>query len=101
MAVVIRLRKVGGKNKPSFRIVATDIRAPRDGRFLEVLGHYDPVRGRDSVTLDVDRARFWLGRGALPTRTVHNIFKRLKVSARGVSIPSPEDAPHPSETGQA
>lgn len=81
MAVVIRLRKVGGKNKPSFRIVATDIRSPRDGRFLEILGHYDPVRGRDSVIVDAERARFWLGRGALPTRTVHNIFKRLKVSA--------------------
>ena len=84
MAVVIRLRRVGGKNQPSYRIVATDVRSPRDGRFLEILGHYDPVRGQDCAQVDAERARFWLGRGALPTRTVRNIFKRLKVFSGGV-----------------
>ncbi len=80
MAVVMRLKRVGGKNQPSYRIVVADTRSPRDGKFLENLGSYDPVRGQDRTVLDADRARYWLDQGAQPSKTVQDILKRKKVT---------------------
>ncbi len=79
MAVVIRLKRVGGKNQPCFRVVVADSRSPRDGRFIEKLGSYDPVRGQEVVQVDRERARYWLDQGAQPSDTVRDIFKRLQI----------------------
>jgi len=78
MAVVIRMRRTGRKNRPCFRINVTDSRFPRDGRMLETLGLYDPIRKDPAaqLKLDVERARHWLAVGAKPSETVTSIFKR-------------------------
>ena len=81
MAVKIRLKKTGRKNRPSYRIVAMDAHAKRDGEELEVLGHYDP-RAADKekqVVIDRDRAQYWLGVGAQPTDTVAGMLKRAGI----------------------
>jgi small subunit ribosomal protein S16 len=78
MAVVIRMRRTGRKNRPCYRINVSDSRFPRDGRLIETLGLYDPIRRDETkqITLDVERARFWLGNGAKPSDTVASIFRR-------------------------
>lgn len=86
MAVVIRMRRTGRKNRPCFRINVTDSRFPRDGRMIETLGLYDPIRKDEAaqITIDVDRARHWLKTGAKPSETVASIFRR-----KGVFEPKP------------
>ena len=80
MATRIRLRRVGRKKVPLYRIVVADITAPRDGRFIEVLGTYDPkAEGAAQVTVDVDKARAWLKQGATPTDTVESLLRRAGV----------------------
>lgn len=79
MAVRIRLKRVGGKNNPSFRIVVADARSPRDGRFIERIGEYDPVRGWSKCRIDADRLNYWLRNGAQPSRTVSDIIRKLKI----------------------
>ena len=76
MAVKIRLTRRGAKKKPFYRIVASDIESPRDGRFLEILGTYDPMMDPAAITLKEDRIRYWIKEGALPTTTVKSILKR-------------------------
>jgi len=81
MAVVIRLKRTGRRNRPCYRISVADSRFPRDGRTLENLGLYDPVglAPAQKTTLNVERARHWIGEGALPSETVNSIFKRMGV----------------------
>ena len=81
MAVVIRMKRTGRRNRPCYRISVTDRAFPRDGRTLETLGVYDPVSPKEDLqlTLDVERARHWLSQGALPSDTVSSIFKRQGV----------------------
>ncbi|MBL4771121.1 MAG: 30S ribosomal protein S16 [Planctomycetes bacterium] len=81
MAVVIRMKRTGRKNRPCYRISVADSRSPRDGRTLETLGLYDPVAPSKEaqVRVDVDRARFWLTSGAQPSETVRSLFKRSGV----------------------
>ncbi len=81
MAVVIRMRRTGRRNRPCYRINVADSRSPRDGRFLETLGLYDPVSSNEEaqVTLNVERAKHWLSVGALPSDTVESIFKKKGV----------------------
>ncbi|RMG99765.1 MAG: 30S ribosomal protein S16 [Deltaproteobacteria bacterium] len=82
MAVKLRLARAGAKKRPFYRIVAADARAPRDGRFIERIGVYDPTRDPSYVELKADRVEYWLGVGAQPTRTVERLIKRhLKASA--------------------
>ncbi|MBI2447510.1 MAG: 30S ribosomal protein S16 [Candidatus Omnitrophica bacterium] len=76
MAVKIRLKKMGTKNRTFFRIVVSDVRAPRDGRVIEELGIYDPIKNPALIKVDKDRALYWLGKGAQPTETVHSILKK-------------------------
>ena len=76
MAVRIRLTRKGTKKKPFYRIVAADKEMPRDGRFLELLGTYDPMVEPVAITLKEDRINYWLGEGAKPTTTVASIFKQ-------------------------
>lgn len=76
--VVLRLRREGTKNRPFYRIVAADQRYKRDGRFLEILGHYDPMKKDDSVVVQLDRAQHWIDRGAQPSDTVRSLLKKAK-----------------------
>ncbi len=76
MSVKIRLTRKGTKKKPFYRIVAADIEAPRDGKFLEALGTYDPMQDPAVITLKQDRVDYWLGEGAKPTTTVQSILKK-------------------------
>jgi small subunit ribosomal protein S16 len=77
--VRIRLRRVGRKKTPMYRIVVADSRAPRDGRFLEILGQYQPRGGEQALNLDVARANYWLDQGALPTDTTRSLLRRAGV----------------------
>ncbi|QDV07014.1 30S ribosomal protein S16 [Planctomycetes bacterium Poly30] len=81
MAVVIRMKRTGRRNRPCYRISVADSRFPRDGRSLETLGLYDPIAGdkEKQITLKVDRAQHWLSVGAVPSPTVRSIFKRHDV----------------------
>ncbi len=76
MSVRIRLTRKGTKKKPFYRIVAADIESPRDGRFLELLGTYNPMVEPAAITLKQDRINYWLGEGAKPSTTVQSIFKQ-------------------------
>lgn len=81
MAVVIRMKRTGRRNAPCYRISVADSRNPRDGRTLETLGLYDPISPKEELRLrlDVDRARYWIEKGAKPSHTVHSIFARENV----------------------
>jgi len=83
MAVKIRLARHGAKKRPFYRIVAADSECPRDGRFLEKLGTYNPLQDPAKVDLDADRIKYWIGQGAIPTDTVRSILKREGVFAAG------------------
>ena len=76
MAVKIRLRRMGAKKAPFYRIVVADVRYPRDGRFIEEIGYYDPTKEPTVVNLDADKAKTWLKNGAQPTDTVKVILKK-------------------------
>ncbi|MEA5050328.1 MAG: 30S ribosomal protein S16 [Oscillospiraceae bacterium] len=76
MAVKIRLRRIGAKKAPFYRIIVADSRFPRDGRFIEEIGYYDPTKEPVVVKIDADKAKYWLGAGAQPTDTVTSILKK-------------------------
>jgi small subunit ribosomal protein S16 len=76
MSVKIRLARHGCKKRPFYRIVAADIENPRDGRFLEILGTYNPLKDPAEVKLQAERVQYWLDQGALPTHTVNNLLKK-------------------------
>lgn len=76
--VTIRLRRTGCNNGPSFRIVATDSRSPRDGRFIEILGSYDPKKKGENYTVKMDRVDYWLGNGAGVSETVASILRKIR-----------------------
>ncbi|MBU4304205.1 MAG: 30S ribosomal protein S16 [Candidatus Omnitrophica bacterium] len=80
MAVVIRMSRLGAKRKPHHKIVVTEQHTPRDGRFIEQIGYYDPSKKPALVELKEDRAAYWLSVGAKPTATVKSIFKSKKIS---------------------
>ncbi|MEK6608727.1 MAG: 30S ribosomal protein S16 [Myxococcota bacterium] len=79
--VRIRLARAGGKKKPYYRIVATDERNPRDGRFIEQVGIYDPLKSPALVRLDLARVDHWLGHGAQPSQTVKQLLRRTRAAA--------------------
>ncbi|MEO6651696.1 MAG: 30S ribosomal protein S16 [Ilumatobacteraceae bacterium] len=74
MAVKLRLTRIGKKKQPQYRIVAADARSPRDGRFIEILGHYDPRQDPSALTVDNDKAVKWLKEGAQPTERVAKLL---------------------------
>lgn len=76
MAVKIRLRRMGAKKAPFYRIVVADERYPRDGRFIDEIGYYDPTKEPSVVKVDADKAKTWLANGAQPTDTVKGILKK-------------------------
>jgi small subunit ribosomal protein S16 len=81
MAVAIRLRREGSHDRPVFRIVAADSRFRRDGRFLEILGVYDPNKEKDGLTVNVDKVKQWISQGAKPSETVKSLVKRAEAKA--------------------
>ena len=76
MAVKIRLRRMGAKKNPFYRIVVADARSPRDGRFIEEIGYYNPMEEPSVVKLDPEKAKKWMENGAQPTETVRELFKK-------------------------
>jgi small subunit ribosomal protein S16 len=78
--VKIRLRRTGARGKPTYRIVVTDSRSPRDGAFIEVIGHYNPLTDPETVDIDKEKASKWLGQGAQPTDTVSRILVKAGVT---------------------
>ena len=79
MAVKIRLRRMGAKKAPFYRIVVADSRYPRDGRFIEELGVYDPTREPSVIKIDAEKAKKWIANGAQPTDTVRGLLKKAGV----------------------
>ncbi len=75
MAVKIRLKRMGKKKAPVYRIVVADSRSPRDGRFIEEVGYYDPTKDPSEFKIDEELAKKWIGNGAQPTETVGKLFK--------------------------
>ncbi|MBY6013952.1 30S ribosomal protein S16 [Qipengyuania gaetbuli] len=99
MAVAIRLSRGGAKKRPYYRIVVSDTRSPRDGKYLEQIGTYNPMLPKDSgerVKLDEDRARHWLSVGAQPTDRVHRFL-----DAAGILERAPKNNPKKGEPGEA
>ena len=76
MAVKIRLRRMGAKRAPSYRVVVADSRYPRDGRFIEEIGFYDPTKSPSEIRIDNEKAQKWLANGAQPTDTVRALLKK-------------------------
>ncbi len=76
MAVKIRLRRIGAKKDPFYRIVVADSRYPRDGRFIEEIGYYDPTTEPAAFKADAEKAKTWISQGAQPTETVKALFKK-------------------------
>lgn len=75
MAVKIRLRRMGAKNAPFYRVVVTDSRSPRDGKFIEAIGYYNPISNPKEIKIDVEKAKKWLNNGAQSSDTVKLLFK--------------------------
>ena len=88
MATRIRLRRVGRKKLPLYRIVVADQEAPRDGRFIEIIGTYNPKGATiaDKVTVDADKARQWISKGATPSETVQSLLKQAGVFKAAAAV---------------
>ncbi len=78
MSVSIRLRRVGSTRRPAYRVVVTDSRSPRDGRFIEIIGHYSPLTTPPTVTIDRAKAQAWIAKGAQPSNTVRKLMANAK-----------------------
>ena len=76
MAVVLRMTRRGAKKKPFYRIVAADSRSPRDGKFLEMLGTYDPLKSENNIKIDTEKVSSWIKKGAKPSETVAALLKK-------------------------
>ena len=81
MAVKIRLARHGAKKRPFYRIVVADVESPRDGKYLESVGTYDPLKDPAEVSLKKERIRHWMNQGAIPTDTIKSLLKREGLSA--------------------
>jgi small subunit ribosomal protein S16 len=81
MSVKIRLHKMGAKKRPFYRVVVADSRAPRDGRFIEIIGHYNPIVDPVEIVVDKDKAQDWMKKGAKPSETVKRLLKKVGVIA--------------------
>jgi small subunit ribosomal protein S16 len=79
MAVKLRLTRVGSKKNPVYRVVAADSRSPRDGRFIEIVGRYNPQTNPSLIDLDEDKVRDWLSKGAQPSETVKRLLKAKNI----------------------
>ncbi len=82
MAVKLRLKRGGSKQRPFYRIVAADARSPRDGRFIDTIGTYNPIPAEYEVNIDEEKAMYWLTNGAQPTDTVRNLLSKKGIMAK-------------------
>ena len=89
MAVKLRLKRMGKTHQPFYRIVAADSRSPRDGRFIETVGTYNPVKGSEVVTIDEEKVLTWLKNGAQPTDTVRSIFVKQGIMKKYANTKAP------------
>jgi small subunit ribosomal protein S16 len=85
MAVRIRLKRIGAKNTPVFRIVVADSRSPRDGKFIEEIGTYQPLQKGDNFNIKLDRAKYWVEKGAQPSETVASMIKKAGRASAGAT----------------
>jgi small subunit ribosomal protein S16 len=81
MSVKIRLKRTGAKNHPVYRIVVADSRSPRDGKFVEEIGTYQPTKGGQNYTIDLERAKYWVSHGAQPSDTVASFMRKATRAA--------------------
>lgn len=86
MAVKIRMKRVGTKNTPVYRIVVADGRSPRDGKFIEEIGTYQPLKKDSNFVLDLERANYWVGKGAQPSETVASFMKKAAKAAAKAAV---------------
>jgi small subunit ribosomal protein S16 len=91
LAVKIRLRRMGAKKRPTYRFVATDSRMPRDGRFIEILGHYNPIEKPAMVKVNEEKVFYWLKQGAVPSDTAKSLFKQIGLLKKWEMIQKGED----------
>lgn len=85
MAVAIRLKREGVRNNPYYKIVVADQRMPRDGRFIEIIGNYDPKKQGENFSIQLDRADYWVGVGARPSQTVGSIIAKARKKLEAVA----------------
>jgi small subunit ribosomal protein S16 len=99
MSVRVRLTRVGSKKNPIWRVVVADQRSPRDGRFIETIGHYNPQTEPSTIRIDQERLQHWLARGAQPSGSVKQLVKAYAKSGGAAATveaaPAPEPAPEP------
>ncbi len=88
--VRIRLRRMGAKRQPSYRVVVANSENPRDGRFLEIIGFFNPRTDPPTLELDAERARYWLGVGAQPSEAVVRLLKKVGAMPEAAAAPAPE-----------
>ena len=79
MAVAIRLKRIGRKNRPFYRLIIADSHMPRDGRFIETIGHYNPLENPSEISVSQEKALYWLGQGAKPSPTAKRILRKSGV----------------------
>jgi small subunit ribosomal protein S16 len=98
MAVSIRLRREGSKNRPFYRNVVADSRGPRDGKFIEIIGTYDPKQTGQNSSFSVERADYWISKGAQPSDTVRSLIKKQKKNvAAEPAVEAPGEVPESTE----
>lgn len=98
MAVSIRLRREGARNRPYYKVVVADSRSPRDGKFIEILGTYDPKKPDHNSTLQLDRIEHWISKGAQPSDTVRSLIKKNKKQSDQTTPDAATSAPSESAT---
>jgi small subunit ribosomal protein S16 len=96
MSVKIRMKRVGAKNTPVYRIVVADSRSPRDGKFIEEIGTYQPLKKDTNFSLNLDRAKYWVSKGAKPSDTVASFIKKAGKSAAAAAAAAAPAAPTPA-----
>jgi small subunit ribosomal protein S16 len=100
MAVSIRLRREGAKNRPYYKVVVADSRSPRDGKFIEIIGTYDPKKPDHNSTLKLDRIEHWMSKGAQPSDTVRSLIKKNRkqtaAASAGESVAAPASVEEPA-----
>jgi small subunit ribosomal protein S16 len=92
MAVSIRLRREGALNRPYYKVVVADSRSPRDGKFIEIIGTYDPKKTGHNSTLKMDRIEHWISKGAQPSDTVRSLIKKNRKQAESAPAETAEPA---------
>ena len=101
MAVSIRLRRECAKNRPYYKVVVADSRSPRDGKFIEIIGTYDPKKPGHNSTLKLDRAEYWISKGAQASDTVRSLIKRNKKQIASAPAEAASEPPVPSAPAEA